>query len=270
MTDQENPVPKVIPTKNIVVALIFVLLSMIDNITIGNLKFSGRVSVLALAALIIVWPLLRQLGNRGGTAEFLGIKLQINNLEKKSESEYGVKIEELRVDLEGLRSELKSNPINTKPVSTTPSPIDEQIFLEAISIYNTHNHVSDWRPRIEADKKLATVTIPVLYLRNALKESPNNQGIAMAVAVALGTRIQSDAIDSAELLVELLDNSFERARYRAAKSVERRFKRADITEQEQNILIVGVTQRYRTEPVQVVREALDEAQKAIKILRHHT
>ena len=85
----------------------------------------------------------------------------------------------------------------------------------------------------------------------------------MAVAVCLGLSFPGDDDqEAARLLKELVVGPFERARFRAAKSIELRLRRLDTSPHARAILHEAVTDALRFEPAEVVREALMKAREA--------
>jgi DNA-directed RNA polymerase subunit K/omega len=142
----------------------------------------------------------------------------------------------------------------------------EKSLWDVVRIYNEHDHVSGgWAFRVEADKKLSAIagSFPSSFLKKLLAENPRDQGVAMAVAVTLGARELPEASESAELIVRLLSSRFERVRYRAARAIERRASRADLTTRECEVLHDGLAQAIQEEPAQVVREAMETALEAL-------
>jgi len=242
---------------------------MIQKLTVGPIEFSGGPVLAALAALLLLWPVIRQLPARGGSAELLGPKLQINGLEKRTEREFGIRLEELRADLEELRKRIpdSAEPAQVEQAVAKP-PIDDRAFRSAIEEYRAHGDIADWRSRVDVDKRLIAGAgrLPFGYLEEALSESPDDQETAMAVAVSLGlVYAGEDDVPAAKLLVDLLSSPFQRVRYRASRSIERRGRRSDTSNSARRIMTDGVQQAARTERAQVILEALDDARRALLV-----
>jgi hypothetical protein len=253
----------------LVVAAILLALSLVSKMKVGFIELAGGPTLAAVAALVLLWPLLHQLALRGGSTEFMGLKLQINSLEKKTEGELEVRIAELRADLESIRAAIQGGlPASAEAVpKDTLTEMLERTFWHAVAIYDEHRNLGDWSFRAEADKRLAAAAgvFSAEFLKKALADNPDDQGVAMAVAVALGAREPQEATETAELLVELLTNDLERVRYRVARSIERRASRADMTLQEYEILRRGLVQRLAKERSEVVEEAMKSALEALKV-----
>ena len=133
--------------------IFFALLSLVKEWSILGVTLNGGTTVAALAAIFLLWPLLRHFALYGGRAEFFGIKLE--RLEKKSEEEYGLRIEDLRQDIEEIERTLKSAslPIQ-RDAGSSVSALTEQNFNAAIVAYKLNRATSKWRERVETDKAL--------------------------------------------------------------------------------------------------------------------
>ena len=103
----DNNAPIKISAVSIAVAVLLIALSLVSKIKFGDIELSGGAPFVGLAGIVILWPLLRQIAGKGGSAEVLGLKLQINAFEKRAEQDFGIKLEELRADLEELRTRAK-------------------------------------------------------------------------------------------------------------------------------------------------------------------
>jgi hypothetical protein len=244
------------------------LLSLIARVRVGPFELAGGPTLVGLAAVVLLWPLLQQLTMRGGSTEFMGLKFQINSLEQRSEQEFGVRISELRADVEKLRAVL--NVVAGSAADTTlgqeVSKELERAFWEAVNAYNTHGELGEWHERVEADKRLiAAGAFPVAFLEGALRQHPLNRGVAMAMAVALGARAPGEALESARLLSGLLFSRSERARYRAARAIGRLAVRADLKDGEYRVFRESLDQALDQEDSDPVREAMKSAAEALRM-----
>ena len=100
------------PMAAIVAATLLVMVGVISKAKWGDVEFSGGSPFIILAAIIVLWPILQQFVGRGGKAEILGLKIEVEKevekLEQRAEQDYGLKLADLRADIEELRGLLKS------------------------------------------------------------------------------------------------------------------------------------------------------------------
>jgi hypothetical protein len=256
-----NPQDKVKPSRlAIFAAAILLLISLVSKAKFGEFEFAGGATFAGLAALLILWPVLRQVISQGGSAEILGLKLQVNTLERKAEQDYALRIQELRADLEELRARVGPAASElSKPI------VDPKIFESAVTEYTANRENDKWRERVEVDKRLAAGAgrFPVSFLRQSLVASSESREVGMAVGVCLGLPYPGDDdIDAALLLAELLGSKFERVRYRAALSAERRGRRSDISDKARAILAKSLEEALRIERSSAVLKVLQDALKA--------
>lgn len=268
----ETPSDAITPNwRTVIPAIFFATLSLINKVTIGTVELAGGSTLAAIAALFLLWPLIRQLSSRGGSTEFLGLKIQLNSLEKRTESDYAIRIEALRVDLEELRKQVTSFGDNKgQKKAVEPKIIDDTLLKKAIAEYRAHDGNKDWKGRAEVDKRLVAIagSLPVSYLKELLSQSPKDQETAMVVAMMLGTpHPNDDELRAAQLLVGLLSNPFERVRFRAAKTIERLGRRADTSQEARRIMIEGVSNAIKSERRQVIQAALLATHSALSSVR---
>jgi hypothetical protein len=255
----------------LVAAGLLIILSLVAKVKAGPFELAGGPTLVGLAAVVLLWPLLRQLSLRGGSTEFMGLKFQINSLEQRSEQEFGLRISELRADVERLRAVLDvvAGPTAETAVRQEVSKELERVFWEAVEAYNAHGKKDEWHERVEADKRLtaaaAVGTFPVAFLEAALQQHPLNRGVAMAAAVALGTRAPGEALESARLLSSLLGSRSERARYRAARAIGRLAARADLKDGEYRLFWHSLHTALDQERSDTVWQAMKSAEEALRM-----
>jgi hypothetical protein len=249
-----------------------ILVSMISQTTVAGVGITGGPTIAALAALILLWPLLRpllsQVAARGGSARLLGIELQINSLERKTEGDHSRLITELRVDVEGLRRRLNGAADSPASRDHDESSNDGDVIEGCIEGYRDHANIADWRERAKIDQRLiaGAERVSFEYLKDTLGSKPDRE-TAMAVAVVLGGhRASEDDREVAALLVQLVNfRGSERVRHRAASSIARRARRSDTTQEARRILTEGVASRKLRESQLQVRTALEEADRALAL-----
>ena len=96
-------------------------------------------------------------------------------------------------------------------------------------------------------------------LEQLLAESPDSE-LEMAAAVSLGAPFPGeDDTTAARLLGALTRSRSERARFRAAKSIERRARRSDTSQDARRLLSEIVAEAQRSERARVVLSELDKA-----------
>ena len=251
------------PTILAVISLI--LLSTISKWKIGEVEFEGGPTFAVLAALLLMWPIIKQIAVRGGSTEFLGLKLQINKLEKHTEQEIALRIEELQSDIEELRKLGGANKNNLISDYRDPN-VDNQAIVSAIDDYRLDKDINDWKARGDIDKKLTSGVgrLPLNDLENLLAERNYDQETSMAVAVSLGLSVPGDdEITAIKTLTKLLESPFERVRYRAIKSIERRARRSDTSKEAREIMHESILAALKRESTYVVIEALNKSLKVI-------
>ena len=252
----------------ICLAVVLVLLSTITKLTLGRFELSGGATLAAVAALIILWPLLKELASRGGSAELLGIKLQINQLERRTEESVEIRLEELSADIEEIRSRVMPRAaVVLSPGSGPATHADDHDFRAAVSQFRSHRDVRDWRERVKVDKSLISRgrTLPAKDIDRLLLESPEDPETQMAAAVSLGQPYSPDDGDDAiRILLLLLRSPHDRVRHRAARSIERRARRSDILWQQCQALRQAIVEAIRTETREEVLPAFKEALSTIE------
>ncbi len=248
------------------------LLSLVSKLTIGDFELAAGASFAGVAALVILWPLLRQIASKGGSAEVLGVKLQVNALERETEENWGVKIEALRSDLEDLRRHVAVRALSpslaaSHSVATTPDlKLDITSFEQAVAEYKVNEDDEAWRNRTKIDQRLlgGVGRLPVAFLRKRLSERSESPEVAMAVAVCLGLAFPGDDDkEAAKALAELLRSNSERVRYRAARSIELRARRADTSIDAKKTLSNGLRDALKAEYAPPIKEALRNASAAL-------
>jgi hypothetical protein len=245
-------------------------LSIVSKVTLSRFELSGGATLAGLGALVLLWPVLKMLLLKGGTTEFLGIKLQLSNLERRTESDLALRLESLRADLEELRQSVRT-PSHPNFASQLPSSaaIDDRAFREAVEGYRANQDYDRWRARVDIDKRLASGggRLPLHFLQQALSNRDDME-TAMAVAVCLGLRFPGDDdVAAARLLVQLLGSEYERVRYRAAVSIELRASRSDVSDDALVVMLRGVEGALRVEPADAVKAPLTEALVVLRRLR---
>jgi hypothetical protein len=246
-------------------AVILMCLSTVSKLNIQGVEFTGGPTLATAAIVLFLWPVIREFANRGGSTEFLGLKLQLNTLERRTEEDYARKIAELRADLEQMRT----TPTAQGTPPQQPVVVDEQAsasaLQQAIRVYKEHPEVGDWRARSNTDQVLISAQPVALgQIKRILQESPREQEAQMAAAVSLGQRFPDDQeLESVQLLTGLLHSPFERVRYRAARSISRKAQRRDITPEMRRLMIEAVWEAVKQERAQVIAEALNEARASL-------
>lgn len=250
----------------ILAVILLILLSTISKWKIGGIELEGGPTFALIAVLLLMWPIIKQIAVRGGSTEFLGLKLQINKLEKRTEQDIALRIEELQSDIEELRKSGRTNKIKMTSNNRDLNVADNQAFLSAIDEYRLHKDTNDWKARVEIDKKLTSGVgrLQLNELENLLADTDYDQETSMAVAVTLGLSEQGDDnIKSIKTLSKLLESPFERVRYRAVKSIERRARRSDTSKEERETMNESIIAALKRESASVVIEALNESLKVI-------
>lgn len=266
--DQELPVPEA-PVADLKLggwriagAGVLILLSLVSSVTLWDIELTGGATLAALAALVLLWPLIPQLLARGGNAEFLGLKIKLNALERRSEEEVGVRMEELSADLEALRlkvgSALSPGSDPTRSSALPAGPVDEERLAEAVRQYVSYPETKEWDSRVAVDKRLiAAGSFDVRVLTSALDGNEENRETAMAVAVALGTINPGEGEEQAvEALVRLLAHRSGRVRYRAARSIMRLLRRKDLLQDSRFSLVEASRARANVEKISGVCDEL--------------
>jgi hypothetical protein len=246
-------------------------LSIVSKVSLWGVELSGGTTLAGLGALVLLWPVLKMLLMKGGTTEFLGIKLQLSNLERRTESDLALRLESLRADLEEVRQSVSSSSSTPAGASRVPSgpTIEVRAFREAIEDYRSNQDYDRWRARVDIDKRLASGggRLPVAFLQQALSQRDDME-TAMAVAVCLGLRYPGDDdVAAAGLLVQLLSSKYERVRYRAAVSIELRASRSDVSGDALATMSRGVEDALKVESAHAVRAPLTEALSVLHRLR---
>ncbi len=247
----------------VLAAIVLLCLSTVSKLNIHGVEFTGGPTLATAAIVLFLWPVIRQFAHRGGSTEFLGLKLQLNTLERRTEEDYARKIAELRADLEQMRTTPQGIP------PEHPVVVDEEasaaVLQRAIRAYKEHPEVGDWRPRTNADQVLiAAQPVALGQIKRILTESPKQLEAQMAAAVSLGQRFPAhQELESVQLLTGLLDSPFERVRYRAARSIARKAQRRDTTPEMRRHMIDAVWEAVKQERAQVIAEALKEARAAL-------
>ena len=125
-------------------ASVLFALSIVSKVTLWGVELSGGTTLAGLGALVLLWPVLTMLLMKGGTTEFLGIKLQLSNLERRTESDLALRLESLRADLEELRQSVGSPSQADVPSQPPPAAaIDNRAFREAVEGYRANR---EYRP----------------------------------------------------------------------------------------------------------------------------
>ena len=255
----------------IFLVIVLILLSMITKFNIFSVEISGGPPLLAIAALIILWPLFREMAIKGGTAELLGLKVQVEKLERHTERDNAVLLEAVRTDLEELRQRLNA----TSPTSSEPQQIlqkeqqNKDSLKRAIEDYRKYQDIGDWRARVEIDKRLiaGAIRLPTTQLREFYESASNDRETAMAVSMALALPHPSNNdVEAANLLTDLLQFPSERVRYRAALSMDRRGRRVDTSHEARCLMLDGIRLALKTESADRVREILDKAKQDLSNL----
>jgi hypothetical protein len=236
--------------------------STVSKVTVHGVEMSGGATLAGLGALVLLWPVFKMLMLKGGTTEFLGIKLQLSNLERRTESDLALRLEGLRADLEELRQTASGAPkpeIDGQP--TIAAAVDDRVFREAVAAYRENQDFDRWRARVNIDKRLASGggRLPLRFLQQVLSGNDDIE-TQMAVAVCLGLRYPGDDdVAAAKLLAQLLGSKYERVRYRAAVSVQLRASRSDVSANALVVMKDGVERALMTEPADAVKQVLTEA-----------
>jgi len=247
-------------------AVLLILLSLVSSVTIAGIELAGGATLAALAALILLWPLIPQLWSRGGDAEFLGLKIKLNALERRSEEELGVRIEEVSADLEAVR--LRVETLSTGDAAASLGQhrahlaaslgSDEKRIREAIKQYESYPDTEEWDSRVAVDKRLiAAGPFDVSLVLDTLEDNEAHREIAMTVAVALGTVAPGDLEKEAvETLARLINHRSGRVRYRAARSSMRWLRRKDLQLESRFGLVEAARARANVETLPGVHDEL--------------
>ena len=169
-------------------------------------------------------------------------------------------------DIEELRKLGGANKNNLISDYRDPNVVDNQAIVSAIDEYRHYKDIKDWKARVEIDKKLTSGVgrLPLNDLENLLAETNYNQETSMAVAVSLGLSVPGDdEIKAIKTLTKLLKSPFEKVRYRAVKSIERRARRSDTSKEAREIMHESILAALKRESTYVVIEALNKSLKVI-------
>ncbi|MEM1451872.1 MAG: hypothetical protein AAF957_18820 [Planctomycetota bacterium] len=230
-----------------------------------GLEISGGATLAALAVLVLVWPIVRQVGVRGGSFELFGLKTQVARLERRTESDLVLKVEELRADLEDLRASmaLGDGALETRAEVSEPGADDASVatFYEVVDRYRSNARSSEWRQRVNADRMLlsSSFRLPAARLEALLDANPDDRETKMATAVALGRASRGEGDAAAGLLDRLLRDGSQRVVYRAARSTQRLAERRETSAAARETLADGVTWALRGKVPSGVQTALAEA-----------
>lgn len=197
---------------------------------------------------------------------FLKMKEELSELERRGETEYAVQIVEIKSDLEFLRKKIinGAEKTSTKKQVISTKTIQREIewFMEAVEEYKINRATADgWRKRVEVDKRVKSGAIlpSIDTIGELLEKNKGDQEIEMAAAVSLGVqRYNEDGMRVAKILSQLLCSRWERARYRAAQSAGRIGGRADTSTDVRKFLLDEIELALSSESAEVVRDELDK------------
>jgi hypothetical protein len=60
-------------------AIALIALSLLDGISVGGIALRGSDTLLVLAGILLLWPMLQSLAERGGEAKLFGIRLSCHS-----------------------------------------------------------------------------------------------------------------------------------------------------------------------------------------------
>lgn len=281
-TDQQNVKPievqLLISWRHLGAACVLGLLSLIDEWQIGpNLKISGGATLIALAAIVLLWPVVRQIAARGGEIDLKGLRLKVNQIENEAqrvENDNALRIQELESEMDDLRAQVP-NPAhedgrNAKVES--PAMGDDVSVLEwAVASYRSAAPLREFRKRVETDKEIVRrgQHLSLNALRSFLESQSWNSEAQMAVAVALGLSPRNDKeAERARLLADLMHSSDERVRARSGQAAKRWGERRTTRKECRSVLLNAVEKRLLEEsPTSGARAYLEKAQEVLSATR---
>ena len=197
---------------------------------------------------------------------FLKMKEELSELERRGESEYAVQIVEIKSDLEFLRNKIIHgvDELETEKIVVNAKDIQRDIdgFMSAVNDYKSNSATrGGWRKRVEVDKRLKSGTVrpTVETIADLLSKNKGDEEVQMAAAASLGVqRYGDDDLRVAQVLTQLLSSRWERARYRAVRSIGRVGNRADTSVEVRQLLQSETEIALSSESAEVVREEIQK------------
>lgn len=181
----------------------------------------------------------------------------------------GRQLGELRGELSDLSARISSTTSTATADLSSGEPKSEhvRIFDSAVNEYQVHQRIEAWRFRVETDRSLAEVAghFPTQYLRKRLSEADpsSREAVAMATAICLVRPYPGEEeVQAVKLLIELLRNDSERARYRTAESCGRRIRRPEISSIVKNRICETLRRAVNEESAKPVIDACKRALQA--------
>lgn len=258
-TEQKQDVmdaPSLISWRHLGAASVLGLLSLVDEWQVTtDLKITGGPTLVALAAIVLMWPVLRQIAARGGEIDLKGLRLRVNKIENEAqriEIDNAMRIEELESEMDGLRTQPTSAVHaegQIKEVETGASDEDVSMLEWASAAYGKAVPLGDFRKRVEIDKEIIRRGghLSLSTLRDFLIAQAWSAEAQMAVAVALGLPPRNEESDRARLLAELVHSSHERVRARSGQAAKRWGERRTTSKVCRNVLLNTIDERLAEE-----------------------
>ncbi len=195
---------------------------------------------------------------------FLKMKEELSELERRGESEYAVQIVEIKSDLEFLRNKIvhrvSEESVEMGVVNTEDVQREIDKFMKAVNDYKSNSaNEEGWRKRVEVDKRLKSGSVrpSVDTIAGLLRKHKGDQEVEMAAAASLGVqRYGEDNLHVAKVLTQLLCSRWERTRYRALRSIGQVGSRADTSVSVRQLLLSEVETALPSESAEVVREEI--------------
>ena len=261
--------------RHLLVACALGLLSLIDQWQVTeSLKVSGGATLVALAAVVLLWPVLRQITVRGGEIDLKGLRVKVNQIENEAqriENDNALRIEELESKLDEIRVNRDLPPDRAvQPEASTNQPglaEDSNVLDWAVRSYKEAYDIEDFRKRVEVDKEIIRKArrLSLATLQDFLNSQSWSAEAMMAVAVALGPAPRKEEeLDRARLLARLMESGAERARARAGQSAKR-WGEERSTSRESRALLLNAT-RQRLDKESASSGALGYLKKAYEVL----
>jgi len=255
--------------KRLLFALLLATIGLVSewNVT-DNLTISA-IPIVGVAVLVLLWPVIIQILERGGEISLAGLNLKV----KESETVNVLKLADLEAQIGRLREQLPESQQAASIASPINTDRSRQALERAVNQYRKFDSLEQYRFRVETDRELVQRAhmVPTEVLNKFLEDAGYNRESQMAVAVVLGLPFPpGEELLRAELLCELLNISSERVRSRAARAAQRWGERADVSPDALNMLGEAVKMRLRREHRQSgARGYLEKADEVLTAEQWH-
>lgn len=250
------------------------LLSLISEWQVfPNLKISGGATLVALAAVILLWPVVQQIAARGGEIDLKGLRLKVNRIESEAqrvENDNALRIQELEAELDDLRTQSATAARENEGSAKAESQAirnDVSVLEWAVTSYRNAAQLREFRTRVEIDKGIVLRGRHLSYsaLRDFLESQSWSPEAQMAVAVALGLPPRNDEeAERARLLADLMRSGHERVRARSGQAAKRWGERRTAKKECRSLLLKAVEERLLEEsPTSGALAYLEKAQEIL-------